>query len=116
MPEWPSGTVTFLFTDIADSTALWERGRAAMASAVARHLALFRDAVAAHDAQPTCWRDSFRVAKVYNAPRRKSSQPADAGRAFGSLTSSSAQRMHGPDRSRDARILVAARLWTSTST
>ena len=72
MPEWPSGTVTFLFTDIEDSTALWERDRAAMASAVERHLALFRDAVAAHDAQATCCRDSFRVAKMYNAPRRRS--------------------------------------------
>ena len=31
MPELPSGTVTFLFTDIEGSTALWERDRAAMA-------------------------------------------------------------------------------------
>ena len=68
------------------------------------------------DAQPTCCRDSFRVARVYTAPRRKSSQRADAGHAFGSLASSSAQRKHGPDRSRDAPILVAARPWTPTST
>ena len=27
MPDLPSGTVTFLFTDIAGSTALWERDR-----------------------------------------------------------------------------------------
>ena len=40
MPSLPSGTVTFLFTDIEGSTALWERDTAAMASAVARHLAL----------------------------------------------------------------------------
>jgi class 3 adenylate cyclase len=25
MPDLPSGTVTFLFTDIEGSTALWER-------------------------------------------------------------------------------------------
>ena len=31
MPDLPSGTVTFLFTDIEGSTALWERDRAAMA-------------------------------------------------------------------------------------
>src|SRR5215212_4384704 len=48
MPDLPSGTVTFLFTDIEGSTALWERDRHAMATAVARHLTLLRDAVAAH--------------------------------------------------------------------
>src|SRR5215212_5929356 len=48
MPDLPSGTVTFLFTDIEGSTALWERDHAAMATAVARHLTLLREAVAAH--------------------------------------------------------------------
>ena len=42
MAELPSGTVTFLFTDIEGSTALWERDRAAMATAVERHLDLLR--------------------------------------------------------------------------
>ena len=31
MAALPSGTVTFLFTDIEGSTALWERDRMAMA-------------------------------------------------------------------------------------
>ena len=35
MPDLPSGTVTFLFTDIEGSTAIWERDRQAMATAVA---------------------------------------------------------------------------------
>jgi predicted ATPase/class 3 adenylate cyclase len=48
MPDLPSGTVTFLFTDIEGSTALWERDRAAMAGAVERHLRLLRERVAAH--------------------------------------------------------------------
>ena len=30
MPDLPSATVTFLFTDIEGSTALWEQNRAAM--------------------------------------------------------------------------------------
>jgi predicted ATPase/class 3 adenylate cyclase len=47
VPDLPSGTVTFLFTDIEGSTALWERDRQAMASAVARHLALLDAAIAA---------------------------------------------------------------------
>jgi class 3 adenylate cyclase len=45
MPELPSGTVTFLFTDIEGSTALWERDREGMATAVERHLLLLRAAI-----------------------------------------------------------------------
>src|SRR5687767_4662816 len=48
MPELPRGTVTFLFTDIEGSTALWERDRSAMAAAVARHAALLRQAIESH--------------------------------------------------------------------
>ena len=45
MPELPRGTVAFLFTDIEGSTALWERDRSAMATAVDRHLAVLRQAI-----------------------------------------------------------------------
>ena len=48
MPDLPSGTVTFLFTDIEGSTALWEQDRQSMATAVERHLALLRDMIEAH--------------------------------------------------------------------
>ena len=48
MAELPTGTVTFLFTDIEGSTALWEHDRAAMATAVERHLALLRTAIETH--------------------------------------------------------------------
>src|SRR5688500_17418812 len=48
MPELPSGTVAFLLTDIEGSTALWERDRAGMAAAVARHLVLLDAAITAH--------------------------------------------------------------------
>ena len=48
MPDLPSGTVTFLFTDIEGSTALWERDRQAMATAVERHIALVDTAIQAH--------------------------------------------------------------------
>jgi len=47
-PEFPSGTVTFLFTDVEGSTALWEQDPAAMRVAVDRHLALLTAAVTAH--------------------------------------------------------------------
>ena len=37
MPKLPSGTITFLFTDIQDSTRLWEKFPAAMQQAMVRH-------------------------------------------------------------------------------
>src|SRR5215204_2865135 len=49
MSDLPSGTVTFLFTDIEGSTALWERDRETMAAAVERHHSLLRTAIETHD-------------------------------------------------------------------
>jgi len=48
MPDLPGGTVTFLFTDIEGSTALWERDRNAMRAAIERHPALLRTAISQH--------------------------------------------------------------------
>lgn len=48
MAGLPSGTVAFLFADIEESTALWERQPAAMREAFARYLALIDAAVAAY--------------------------------------------------------------------
>lgn len=45
----PSGTLTFLFTDIEGSMERWERNAAAMAQALARHDALLRDTIERHD-------------------------------------------------------------------
>jgi predicted ATPase/class 3 adenylate cyclase/Tfp pilus assembly protein PilF len=44
-PLPPSGTVTFLFTDIEGSTALWEQHPEAMGVALAQHDALLRQAI-----------------------------------------------------------------------
>lgn len=46
----PTGTVTFLFSDIEGSTKRWERDRDAMVSAVARHDAVIRGALEARGA------------------------------------------------------------------
>jgi class 3 adenylate cyclase len=46
--ERPTGTVTFLFTDIEGSTKLWEQHPEAMKVAVARHDTILRSAVEAH--------------------------------------------------------------------
>ncbi len=45
----PTGTVTFLFTDIEGSTRLWETQPEAMRTALARHDALLRLSIGQHD-------------------------------------------------------------------
>jgi class 3 adenylate cyclase len=45
----PSGTVTFLFTDIEGSTTLWDAYPEAMRLALARHDALLREAIEDHN-------------------------------------------------------------------
>ena len=45
MPDLPSGTVTFLFTDIAGSTQRWERDAEAMRALLVRHDALLGAAI-----------------------------------------------------------------------
>jgi predicted ATPase/class 3 adenylate cyclase len=47
-PALPSGTVTFLFTDIEASTQLWEQHQQAMPAALAHHDTLLRAGVVAH--------------------------------------------------------------------
>src|SRR6185436_17363681 len=49
MTGLPTGTVTFLFTDIEGSTARWEGHPEAMRVALARHDALVRNAILDHD-------------------------------------------------------------------
>jgi predicted ATPase/class 3 adenylate cyclase len=48
MPELPSGTVTFLFTDIEGSTRLWEEHPAEMRAALAGHDTVLRSAIEGH--------------------------------------------------------------------
>src|SRR5947207_15398971 len=45
MPDLPTGTLTFLFTDIEGSTKLWEEQPDTMRLARARHDALLRAAI-----------------------------------------------------------------------
>jgi class 3 adenylate cyclase len=45
----PTGTVTFLFTDIEGSARLWETHQAAMQVALAHHDAIMRNAIEAND-------------------------------------------------------------------
>src|SRR5690242_9562650 len=45
MSSLPTGTVTFLFTDMEGSTRLWQERPEAMTSANARHDAILREAI-----------------------------------------------------------------------
>jgi len=47
-PPLPTGTVTFLFTDIEGSTRLWERHPQDMKQALARHDAVLQEIIASH--------------------------------------------------------------------
>ncbi|MBV8152180.1 MAG: adenylate/guanylate cyclase domain-containing protein, partial [Candidatus Eremiobacteraeota bacterium] len=49
MTALPSGTVTFLFTDVENETLQWERDRAAMQEAVARYDAILREQIDANE-------------------------------------------------------------------
>ena len=48
MGDTPTGTVTFLFTDIEGSTRLWEERPDEMRAALAEHDALLRAVIDAH--------------------------------------------------------------------
>ena len=48
MSELPSGTVTFLFTDLEGSTRLWQEHPDAMQGALARHDVVVREAIEGH--------------------------------------------------------------------
>src|SRR4051794_8295753 len=45
---FPSGTVTFLFTDIEGSTRLWEHDASRMWEVLGRHNAILEEAIRAH--------------------------------------------------------------------
>jgi class 3 adenylate cyclase/predicted ATPase len=64
MATQPTGTVTFLFTDVEGSTGLLERlGREGYASALQLHRRLLRESFAAHDGyEVSCEGDEFFVA------------------------------------------------------
>lgn len=46
--DYPSGSVTFLFTDIERSTNHWEKHPKEMQNAMDRHFSLLRGAIQAH--------------------------------------------------------------------
>src|SRR5437867_3582128 len=79
MIELPTGTITFLFTDVEGSTRLWEQHPEAMPAALARHDALLTAGIQQHGGQVVKSRgegDSFFAVFA---------QPTDAVAAAGAL-------------------------------
>ena len=87
MAELPSGTVTFLFTDVEGSTARWERQPEAMRVALARHDALIRAAIVEHGGHVVKTVRRRLPRRVRSRPRRRHGGPRcpapASGRAVG---------------------------------
>ncbi len=91
MTELPSGTVTFLFTDIEASTRLWEQYPEAMKDTLARHDEIVRVAINRHGGQIVKSRGDGFHAVFVNASAALDAA-VGAQRALGSESSGEAAR------------------------
>jgi predicted ATPase/class 3 adenylate cyclase len=124
MSELPTGTVTFLFTDIEGSTTRWEHQPEAMRVALARHDALVRAAIQQHDGHVVkTMGDAFHaafsrapdaVAAALDAQRQLQAEPwGEIGplRVRMALHTGAAEERdgdyYGPPLNRAARLLCA---------
>jgi predicted ATPase/class 3 adenylate cyclase/DNA-binding CsgD family transcriptional regulator len=79
----PTGTVTFLLTDIAGSTRGWEADPDAMGNAVRRHYEILADAIAAHDgARPVEQGEGDSVVAVFERASDAAAAALSAQRAL----------------------------------
>jgi predicted ATPase/class 3 adenylate cyclase len=122
MAGLPSGTVTFLFTDVEGSTARWEQQPEVMRPALARHDALLRASIQEHDGHVVkTMGDAFHavfvrapdaVAAALDAQRRLQAEPwGETGplRVRMALHTGAAEERdgdyYGPPLNRAARLL-----------
>jgi len=122
--ELPTGTVTFLFTDVVGSTQLWEQAPKLMGPAMARHDALVERCVIDH-AQPfaifNAGRASNKAMHLIGKPTLLDGQPQRAaqsdrsqksnwasspGSVWIGIDTASAARNRGPRISRSSRVTV----------
>src|SRR5579871_4466249 len=79
----PTGTVTFLLTDVEGSSLRWEHAPEAMAVAIRRHYTLLGEAIAAHGgARPVEQGEGDSVVGVFCRPLDALAAAADAQRAL----------------------------------
>jgi predicted ATPase/class 3 adenylate cyclase/DNA-binding CsgD family transcriptional regulator len=80
----PTGTVTFLLSDVAGSTRLWEADEAIAAAAVTRHYELLDAAIALHGgARPLEQGEGDSVVGVFRRASDAAAAALDIQRAFG---------------------------------
>ena len=83
VPSLPTGTVTFLLSDVAESTMLWEEGEDAAAAAVARHYELLDAAISCHGGvRPIEQGEGDSVVAAFVSPADALAAALDAQRAF----------------------------------
>jgi class 3 adenylate cyclase len=81
--ELPTGTVTFLLTDVEGSTKLWEAGADETAASIARHYELLDAAVALHGgARPVEQGDGDSVVAAFSRASDAVAAALDVQRAF----------------------------------
>jgi predicted ATPase/class 3 adenylate cyclase len=121
--QLPSGTITFLFTDLVDSTLLWEQQPDAMRNAVSLHDRILGEAVSRHggvvlkfqgDGLMAVFDDAdaaVRAAVDGQRDLRDATSPVALGVRMGLSTGFARERdgdYHGPVVNRAARIAAAA--------
>ena len=114
MAELPSGTVTFLFTDVEGSTLLWETSPEAMQIAQALHDRLLRDAIRSNDGVVIAEMGDGMAAAFPVCTWRLAGGIGHAARARIRLVAARNRRAEGPDgsshrRSRAARWPISER-------
>ena len=87
----PSGTVTFLFTDIDDATRFWESMPAEMAEAVRAHDVIVRSAIQRHG--------GLVCRPVHSDPRRHRWRPPWSARRGSSRVAAESWAATAPSRS-----------------
>ena len=107
VPQAPTGTVTFLFTDIEGSTRLWDEDSDAMRDALSRHDAILREAIGAHGGLVfATGGDGFTVA--FAAPATRSPRPSSAQVALTAQELPVCGSASTPARRRSATATISA--------
>jgi hypothetical protein len=110
--DLPSGTVTFLFTDIEGSTRLWEECTEAMRLALAQHDALLEACIATHGGRVfKKGGDGFCAAFSTAADARRSGQEASRFRTQKAASLLANLAFHASPQSRETLIEL---LWPET--